>query len=142
MMTLYCESKVVLITKYLSQREYEKRLRKIQRKNESIERYNKLKQEKRNASIRFKKLTADKLIAAYLFVILNVILVYAMFVMWYFADLSCLGVLITDIAGQVITYYIYAKKATAQNTKGGITYDLAMLEHGTGNNETEGMPNG
>ena len=24
----------------------------------------------------------------------------------------------------------YAKKATAQNTKGGITYDMAMLEHG------------
>ncbi len=30
--------------------------------------------------------------------------------MWNFADLSCPGVLITDIAGQVITYYIYAKK--------------------------------
>lgn len=116
--------------KYLSQREYERKLKEVQRENESIDRYNKLKEEKRKVSIDIKKPTTDKLIAIYLFIILNVILVYSMISMWNFADLSCLGVLITDIAGQVITYYIYAKKATAQNTKGGITYDMAMLEHG------------
>lgn len=116
--------------KYLSQREYERKLKEVQRENESIDRYNKLKKEKRKVSIDIKKPTTDKLIAIYLFIILNVILVYSMISMWNFADLSCLGVLITDIAGQVITYYIYAKKATAQNTKGGITYDMAMLEHG------------
>lgn len=116
--------------KYLSQREYERKLKEVQRENESIDRYNKLKKEKRKVSIDIKKPTTDKLIAIYLFIILNVILVYSMISMWNFADLSCLGVLVTDIAGQVITYYIYAKKATAQNTKGGITYDMAMLEHG------------
>lgn len=116
--------------KYLSQREYERKLKEVQRENESIDRYNKLKKEKRKVSIDIKKPTTDKLIAIYLFIILNVILVYSMISMWNFADLSCLGVLITDIAGQVITYYIYAKKATAQNTKGGITYDMAMLDHG------------
>lgn len=116
--------------KYLSQMEYERKLKEVQRENESIDRYNKLKKEKRKVSIDIKKPTTDKLIAIYLFIILNVILVYSMISMWNFADLSCLGVLITDIAGQVITYYIYAKKATAQNTKGGITYDMAMLEHG------------
>ena len=116
--------------KYLSQREYERKLNEVQRENESIDRYNKLKEEKRKVSIDIKKPTTDKLIAIYLFIILNVILVYSMISMWNFADLSCLGFLITDIAGQVITYYIYAKKATAQNTKGGITYDMAMLEHG------------
>ena len=116
--------------KYLSQREYERKLKEVQRENESIDRYNKLKKEKRKVSIDIKKPTTDKLIAIYLFIILNVILVYSMISMWNFADLSCLGVLVTDIAGQVITYYIYAKKATAQNTKGGITYDMAMLEYG------------
>lgn len=114
----------------LLQREYERKLKEVQRENESIDRYNKLKKEKRKVSIDIKKPTTDKLIAIYLFIILNVILVYSMISMWNFADLSCLGVLVTDIAGQVITYYIYAKKATAQNTKGGITYDMAMLEHG------------
>ena len=128
--------------KYLTQREYERKLREIQRENESIERYNKLRQEKRNIQSGIKKPSTDKLIATYLFIILNVVLIYAMLAMWHFADLSYLGVLITDIAGQVITYYIYAKKATAQNTKGGITYDLAMLEHGTENNNTDSVPNG
>lgn len=86
------------------------KMRVIQRRNESIDRYNKLKDEKKKVSINIKKPTTDKLIAIYLFIILNVILVYSMISMWNFADLSCLGVLITDIAGQVITYYIYAKK--------------------------------
>lgn len=116
--------------KYISEREFNSKMRVIQRRNESIDRYNKLKDEKKKVSINIKKPTTDKLIAIYLFIILNVILVYSMISMWNFADLSCLGVLITDIAGQVITYYIYAKKATVQNTKGGITYDMAMLEHG------------
>lgn len=133
---------MVITMKYLTQREYERKLREIQRENESIERYNKLRQEKRNVQSGIKKPSTDKLIATYLFIILNVVLIYAMFAMWHFADLSYLGVLVTDIAGQVITYYIYAKKATAQNTKGGITYDLAMLEHGTENNNTDSVPNG
>lgn len=128
--------------KYLSEREFNSKMRVIQRRNESIDRYNKLNAEKRKVSINIKKPTTDKLIAIYLFVILNVILIYSMISMWHLADLSCLGILITDIAGQVITYYIYAKKATAQNTKGGITYDLAMLEHGVENNNTDSVPNG
>ena len=132
----------MITMKYLTQREYERKLREIQRENESIERYNKLRQEKRNIQGGVKKPSTDKLIATYLFIILNVVLIYAMLAMWHFADLSYLGVLVTDIAGQVITYYIYAKKATAQNTKGGITYDLAMLEHGTENNNTDSVPNG
>lgn len=132
----------MITMKYLTQREYERKLREIQRENESIERYNKLRQEKRNAQSGIKKPSTDKLIATYLFIILNVVLIYAMLAMWHFADLSYLGVLVTDIAGQVITYYIYAKKATAQNTKGGITYDLAMLEHGTENNNIDSVPNG
>lgn len=128
--------------KYISQREFERRLKEIRRRNESIERYNKLSQEKQRISFNLKKPTTDKMIAIYLFIILNSVLVYAMVAMWHFADLSYLGVLITDIAGQVITYYIYAKKATAQNTKGGITYDLAMLKHDTNHIETDGTPSG
>lgn len=128
--------------RYLSEQEFNSKMRDIQRRNKSIERYNKLRQEKQKIQSGVKKTSTDKLIATYLFIILNVVLIYAMLAMWHFADLSYLGVLVTDIAGQVITYYIYAKKATAQNTKGGITYDLAMLEHGTENNNTDGVPNG
>ncbi len=60
--------------KYISEREFNSKMRVIQRRNESIDRYNKLKDEKKKVSINIKKPTTDKLIAIYLFIILNVIL--------------------------------------------------------------------
>ena len=67
--------------------------------------------------------------AVYLFIILNVVLIYAMITMYLFRDLSYLGVLITDIASQIITYLIYMRKATKENIVGGITYDMAMKKY-------------
>ena len=57
------------------------------------------------------KFETSKLIAIYLFVLLNAIVIYAMVAMWTFADFSYLGVLISDIAAQVIVYAIYCMKA-------------------------------
>ena len=68
------------------------------------------------------------MIVAYLFVIFNVVLAYTMYAMWHFADLSYLGVLITDIAAQVLTGFLYMWKSKAENTKNGIIYDKAMAE--------------
>ena len=68
-----------------------------------------------------------KLITLYLFIILNVILVYALVAMWYFADLTHLGVLITDIMGQILTFVTYSHHSTAQNRVGGIQY-MALQE--------------
>ena len=53
----------------------------------------------------------SKLFAGYLFALMNAIIVYAMVAMWKFADLSYLGVLITDIAAQILVYAIYCLKA-------------------------------
>lgn len=64
--------------------------------------------------------------ALYLFVVLNIVLGFAMVSMWHFADLTYLGVLISDVAAQVMTYFVYTKKATAENTVGGITYETAL----------------
>ena len=48
--------------------------------------------------------------------------------MWHFSDLSYLGVLITDVAAQILTYVVYSHKALKENSKSGITYEIAMLE--------------
>lgn len=53
----------------------------------------------------------SKLIAIYLFALLNAIVVYSMVAMWRFADFTYLGVLISDIAAQVLIYAIYCVKA-------------------------------
>ena len=57
------------------------------------------------------KIETNKIIAIYLFVLLNSIIIFSMVAMWHFGDLSYLGVLITDIAAQVLVYAIYCMKA-------------------------------
>ena len=56
-------------------------------------------------------LTTTKLLSYYLFILCNIILVYAMIAMWHFADLTYLGVIITDIVGQILVFGIYSIKS-------------------------------
>ena len=51
-------------------------------------------------------------------------------------DFSPLVTLIGAVVGEVIGYGIYSAKAAKENTAGGLTYDLAML-----NAENEGEDN-
>lgn len=112
--------------KYLTEKQYIEKMKKIQRENRQKIMRESLRQEKKKYNYKPKLPSTSKLMAVYLFMILNVVLIYAMVAMWYFRDLSYLGVLITDVAAQVLTYFIYSKKATTENTVGGITYDMAM----------------
>lgn len=114
--------------KRLTDKEYQYELRRIQKDNLYREKNLRLKEERKKFLQKKKLPSTSKLIAAYLFLILNVVLVYAMITMYQFRDLTYLGVLITDIAAQILTYFIYARKAIIENTKSGITYELAMME--------------
>lgn len=80
----------------LSEREFRRQLAKIKSENTQKERQMALDAEKNKYSK--KQFETSKLIAIYLFVLLNGIVIFAMVAMWHFADLSYLGVLITDIA--------------------------------------------
>lgn len=112
----------------LDEEQYRVALKRIELENLYKERNLRLKEEKNRLKPKIKLPSTSKLMAAYLFVVLNIMLIYAMIAMWHFMDLSYLGVLITDVAGQVITYFVYASKSKAENTKNGITYELALLE--------------
>lgn len=117
--------------RYISEKEYNSRMKQIEQINRGKERKQKLKQAERKFKPKFKLPSTSKLMAAYLFVILNVVLCYAMIAMWNFQDLTYLGVLITDVAAQVLTYFIYTKKATAENTSAdgtGIKFQAMMNE--------------
>ena len=54
-----------------------------------------------------KHIETSKLLAIYLFVLFNVVLIYAMVAMWVMHDLTYLGVLISDFAALRLTYAIY-----------------------------------
>ena len=112
--------------KYISEKEYSARLKRIEIDNHQHELRQKLKVEKNKYNHKFKLPSTSKLIAAYLFIVLNIVLTFSMVAMWTFQDLTYLGVLVTDVAAQVLTYFIYTLKAKAENTVGGITYDMAL----------------
>ena len=59
----------------------------------------------------WKKIETSKVLAIYLMILMNLIIIYALIAMWHFGDLSYLGVLITDVVAQIITYAIYCVKA-------------------------------
>lgn len=95
---------------YLSEREFQRQMNKIKRDNAQKKKYQLLKAEKEKYN-KPNRIETSKLIAIYLFALLNAIVVYAMVAMWHFSDFSYLGVLISDIAAQVLIYAIYCMKA-------------------------------
>lgn len=96
--------------KSLTEKEYQQKLDKIKRKNVQKEYRISLEKEKQKYHKKF-KLETSKWFTIYLFALLNAIVVYSMVAMWRFADFTYLGVLITDIAAQVVTFAIYCMKA-------------------------------
>lgn len=112
--------------RYISEKEYNARMKQVKKENIMRQRRQELRDEKNKYKSKLKLPSTSKLMATYLFCILNIVLIYAMVAMWHFMDLTYLGVLITDVAAQVLTYFIYARKATIENSAGGITYDMAM----------------
>lgn len=111
---------------YLSENKYKNKLKKIEIENRSKERKLALKQ----AKLKKRKVlpTTTKLITFYLFVVLNIVLIYALVAMWHFENLACLGTLIADVIGQILVFFIYAIKSTKENTSGGITYETTMAK--------------
>lgn len=96
--------------KQMTKKEFKQKLDILKEKNVQKEYRIRLEKEK-NRYPKIRKIETSKLLAIYLFVLLNVIVIYAMIAMWKFADLSYLGVLITDIAAQILLYGIYCLKA-------------------------------
>lgn len=65
---------------------------------------------------------------ALLLIIFNCAIVeaYSMVAMWHFGDLTALYSLIGAVVGASIAYVAYCGKSAKENTRGGITYELAM----------------
>lgn len=93
----------------MSKRDYQVKLSKIRKANVQKQYKQSLRAEKQKYNT--KHIETSKLLAIYLFVLFNVVLIYAMVAMWVMHDLTYLGVLISDIVAQVLTYAIYCMKA-------------------------------
>ncbi|MDD2954582.1 MAG: hypothetical protein PHC95_15765 [Parabacteroides sp.] len=69
---------------------------------------------------------AKILMIAILLICLEIV-IYAEVVMVYLSDLSALYALIGIVGGLALAIWAYCEKSGKENTKGGITYDLAMM---------------
>ena len=96
---------------YKQELKHKAKLKRIEERGERKLRKRELKAKRDSYKEPKKKIQMTKIITWYLFVLLNAVLIYSMTVMYMFRDLSYLGVLITDIAAQVITFMIYACKS-------------------------------
>lgn len=91
-------------------RKYAKDIRRMEEKCFILKKKSELKRMKKEAR-KGVGLTTTKLLCYYIFIIFNVVLLYALIAMWHFGDLSYLGVVISDILGQVLVYGIYSIRA-------------------------------
>ena len=91
----------------MSDKRFEKRVLKLRRRIKTRAQRRQLREMLRGAH----HIETSKLLAIYLFVLLNAIVVYSMVVMAITQDLSSLPVLISDLAAQVLVYAIYCAKA-------------------------------
>ena len=101
-------SLLVIRGNIMTKKEFENEIQQIKEINKQKEYKQKIKNEKYKYRQKFE---TSKLLAIYLFLILNVIIIFSMIAMWHFKDLTYLGVLITDIAAQILIYGIYCLKA-------------------------------
>ena len=114
--------------KYISEKEYNAQLKQIQRDNESRERARKLKEEKKKGRPKRKLPSTSKLILLGMIVMCVQIVIFCEYAMMTLYDTSSLYVLIGIPVALAPTIWGYYSKAKAENTAGGITYDIAMAE--------------
>lgn len=123
---------------FISEKEYEARMRIIKRDNESVERKRKLKEEKRKNIPKIKLPSTSKLILIGAVLLCLEIVIFCEYTMIALGDTSAMYVLIGIPATLIPIIWGYYSKSKAENTKNGIIYDLAMMQLNQTNN-TEDM---
>lgn len=112
----------------MSEKEFNSRLKKIQDKNIEKERKRKLREEKLKYFPKFKLPSTSKLVLFAVFLLCIEIIIFCQYAMIVLGDTSALYVLIGVPVSLVPVVLGYYNKSKAENSKDGITYDLAMLE--------------
>lgn len=114
--------------KFISEREFNARMKKIQAENLSKERLRKLKAEKAKGKTKRKLPSTSKLILLGVILLCVQIVFFCEHAMMTLYDASSMYVLIGIPAALAPIIWGYYSKSKAENTQGGIVYDSAMEE--------------
>ena len=127
---------------HLSETEYESRMKKIRDNNASKERKRKLREEKRKYRPKFKLPSTSKLILLGAVLLCLQIVIFCEYFLITLNDTSAMYVLIGIPATLIPVIWGYYSKAKAENTVGGITYTMAMMQNNnedlSGSDEAQG----
>lgn len=121
--------------KGISEKEYSFRLKQIQKENQAKERARKLKEEKRKGRKKLKLPSTSKLILLGMILLCVQIVLFCEYAMMKLYDASSLYVLVGIPAALAPIIWGYYSKAKAENTAGGLIYDIAMAEMQNNNEE-------
>lgn len=112
----------------LTQKEFEKKLADIQEKNKQKEYRKLLREERKKSRTKIKLPSTSKLILLVAFLLCLEIIIFCEYMMVKTGDLSSLYSMIGVASALIPLCLGYYFKSKAENTAGGITYDMAMLE--------------
>ena len=112
----------------LTQKEFEKKLAEIQEKNKQKEYRRLLREERKKSRTKIKFPSTSKLILLVAFLLCLEIIIFCEYMMVKTGDLSSLYSMIGVASALIPLCLGYYFKSKAENTAGGITYDMAMLE--------------
>lgn len=114
--------------RYISDSEYRRRLKKIQRDNASAERHRKLEAERDKGRPKIKLPSTSKVVLFGIMAICLEIVIFCEWLMVVTHDTSSMYALIGIVSGLAVSIFGYYSKAKAENTVGGIKYEAAMHE--------------
>lgn len=119
--------------RYISEKEFNTQLKRIQKENESKERARKLKEERDKGRKKIKFPSTSKLILLGVIILCVQIVFFCEYAMLTLYDASSLYVLIGIPAALAPIIWGYYSKSKAENTQGGIVYETAMERMRMGN---------
>ncbi len=122
--------------KYISDKEYESRMKKIKLENMSKERLKKLKQEEDKYKPKFKLPSTSKLVLLGVILLCVQIVLFCEYAMLKLCDASSMYVLVGIPVALVPVIWGYYSKSKAENTTGGIIYETAMAKFNVDHSET------
>lgn len=112
---------------YMTKNQYDSKLAKLQKRNESIERRRRLREERMKYWPKFNMPPTSKIALWAGFLLMLEIIIFCQ----YFAIKTCdptplVGV-VGAIGGWMSMFFSYNKKSTVENSKNGIIFETAML---------------
>lgn len=112
----------------MTKSQYDSKLVKIQKRNESIEYRRKLRDERKKYFPKFKIPSTSKIVLIVAALLCVEILVFCQYMIFTTGDTNALYAMVGALVSFVPVVLGYYVKSTKENTKGGITFETSMAQ--------------